>query len=599
MGQIDDILSGKLKFDIPQEKNEKSEEQGNLSRGFETAMRQVPQTIGGVIGLAGDAIGSDAVKNYGMNIYKNQSQKIQDISKDSDSFTKVLNGDASLGDWAGYGAGYVGGQALQALATGGVGGLVGKKIVQKGLANAVEHEAGSLAVQEAAKQAINKGAKYGAGAALGASNFVQEAGSIYPEALEQAEKDGRTLDGGDLARVAGAGLAAAGVDTLTNMSMLKGVLHGGSNSSNILKRAAKTIPMGMLKEGATEGIQTGIERWGAQQDLGSKEAVTDYVDSAALGALGGGLAGAGGALRRSGHGNTEADVETQQPNLPSNEQSGNTQSPFLEQFDNSSPIIDESKLYDLTGIPPAPVIDKGKLPPDTLSYENGVDYTQPQTDLSQTDLNEFQKNINNGIDYSQTPAYANWSLDTTTPQIYDNSIDFDSKRTKDLQSQVEFNDLYGHSTPDPLIDYSTLSPFSDVQQPLINQKKLSEQMGIDPNAGPMSSAAALAVDSGASSVLQTGLAQEQQTQGQSIAPLSDAVPSDYRQLMEQNNGQSFGTGFENAALQQGNTQADNASKSLPQQNDTHTAKAMAGQTETNGAATAQAKTVQPILGADG
>ena len=442
------------------------QQQGNLSRGFETAMRQVPQTIGGVIGLAGDAIGSDAVKSYGMNIYKNQSQKIQDISKDSDSFTKVLNGDASLGDWAGYGTGYVGGQALQALATGGIGGFVGKKIVQKGLANAVEHEAGSLAAQEAAKQAINKGVKYGAGTALGASNFVQEAGSIYPEALEQAEKDGRTLDGGDLARVAGAGLAAAGVDTLTDMSMLKGVLHGGSNSSNILKRAAKTIPMGMLKEGATEGIQTGIERWGAQQDLGSKEAVTDYVDSVALGALGGGLAGAGGALRRSGHGNTEAAVETQQPNLPSNEQSGNIQSPFLEQFDNSSPIIDESKLYDLTGIPPAPVIDKGKLPPDTLSYENGVDYTQPQTDLSQTDLNEFQKNINNGIDYSQTPAHANWSLDTTTPQIYDNSIDFDSKRTKDLQSQVEFNDLYGHSTPNPLIDYPTLSPFSDVQQPL-------------------------------------------------------------------------------------------------------------------------------------
>ena len=164
---------------------------------------------------------------------------------------------------------------------------------------------------------------------------------------------------------------------------------------------------------------------------------------------------------------------------------------------------------------------------------------------------------------------------------------------------MEFNDLYGHSTPDPLIDYSTLSPFSDVQRPLINQKKLSEQMGIDPNNGPMSSAAALALDSGASSVLQTGLAQEQQTQGQTVAPLSDAVPSDYRQLMEQNNGQSFGTGFENAALQQGNAQADNASRSRPQQNDTHTAKAMAGQTETNGAATAQTKTVQPILGADG
>ncbi|MFW1665769.1 hypothetical protein [Acinetobacter ursingii] len=291
-----------------QQKNSKKEEQGNFSRGFETAMRQVPQTIGGVIGLAGDAVGSDAVKDYGMNIYKNQSQKIQDISKDSDSFTNVLNGDASLGDWATYGTGYVGGQALQALATGGVGGLVGKKIAEKGIAKAVEHEAGNLAAQEAAKQAVNKGVKYGAGTALGASNFVQEAGSIYPEALEQAEKDGRTLDGGDLTRVAGAAAGAAALDTLVDASLLKGVLHGGSGASNIAKRAIRTVPAGMAKEGLTEGAQTGIERWGAQQDLSNDDAIRDYVDSAAMGALGGGLAGAGGAFQQKG----KKELEQQQ-----------------------------------------------------------------------------------------------------------------------------------------------------------------------------------------------------------------------------------------------------------------------------------------------
>ena len=148
MGRIDDFLSGKAREENKSQQPtgqidrflaqpEKDSEQGNFSRGFETAMRQVPQTIGGVIGLAGDAVGSNAVKDYGMNIYNKQSQKIQDISKDSDSFSNVLEGDASLGDWAGYGVGYVGGQALQALATGGAGALIGKKIAQAGLNKAV------------------------------------------------------------------------------------------------------------------------------------------------------------------------------------------------------------------------------------------------------------------------------------------------------------------------------------------------------------------------------------------------------------------------------------------------------------------------------
>ena len=283
-----------------QKSPDKNSEQGNFSRGFETAMRQVPQTIGGVIGLASDAVGSNAVKDYGMNIYNKQSQKIQDISKDSDSFSNVLEGDASLGDWAGYGVGYVGGQALQALATGGAGAFVGKKIAQAGLNKAVKEGVEHEISDEAKKQALSKAAQRGAGVGMFGGNAVQEVGSIYPEALHQAEEDGRTLDGGDLARVTGAGLAAAGVDTLTDMSLLKGVLGGGSSASNILKRAAKTIPTGMAKEGATEGIQTGIERWGAQQDLVNDEAVRDYVDSAALGALGGGLAGAGGAIQQRG-----------------------------------------------------------------------------------------------------------------------------------------------------------------------------------------------------------------------------------------------------------------------------------------------------------
>jgi hypothetical protein len=269
---------------------ELGKDQESLSRGFKTAMRQIPQTIGGTIGLVGDAVGSDAMRDYGMDIYNKQSEKIKDLSRDSDSFTNVLKGEADPGEFLKYGTGYVGGQALTALATGGVGGFVGKKITQRGISAVVG--------EEAAKAAARRGAQIGAGAALGGSNFVQEAGSIYPEAVEQAQHDGRTLTGGDLARVAGAAVGAAAVDTAADALMLKGVAHGGSSASSIAKRAVRTIPAGMAREGATEGVQTGIERWGAQQDLTSPDAIRDYVDSAALGAVGGGLGGAASAIQR-------------------------------------------------------------------------------------------------------------------------------------------------------------------------------------------------------------------------------------------------------------------------------------------------------------
>ena len=85
----------------------------------------------------------------------------------------------------------------------------------------------------------------------------------------------------------------------------------------------------------------------------------------------------------------------------------------------------------------------------------------------------------------------------------------------------------------------------------------SERLGINPNDGPMSSAAALAVDSGASPIAQLGYTPEQQSQEQSNTPISDAVPSNYQSLLgSQNDGQPFNANLEDATAQQGNTQAD-------------------------------------------
>lgn len=128
----------------------------------------------------------------------------------------------------------------------------------------------------------------------------------------------------------------------------------------------------------------------------------------------------------------------------------------------------------------------------------------------------------------------------------------------------------------------------------------SERLGINPGDGSMSSAAVLAVDTGASPVAQLGYTEQQQGQEQGNTPISDAVPSNYQSLLgSQNDGQPFDARFEDATVQQGNTQADNAGESISQQYDANAADAMGGGIETDRAKTTTAQTVQPILGQDG
>lgn len=190
-----------------------------------------------------------------------------------------------------------------------------------------------------------------------------------------------------------------------------------------------------------------------------------------------------------------------------------------------------------------------------------------------------------------------------TAFVYDQpSMDADNLLNNNYKGDTGF-DTSGNFGPSNNPD-SPLSPsggnyFDDPASQ--SQPQLpSERLGINPNDGPMSSAAALAVDSGASPVSQLGYAPEQQSQEQSNTPISDAVPSNYQSLLgSQNDGQPFDARFEDATVQQGNAQADNAGKSISQQYDTNAADAMGGGIETDTAQTTTAQTVQPILGQDG
>jgi hypothetical protein len=366
----------------------KEEEDGDFVRGIKKAAYQIPQTIGGTVALAGDLVGSEGMRDYGLGVYQKNADKVQAVTKDSDSLTNVLEGDASGLDWLQNAAGYTAGQAVTAIATGGVGGFIGKQLAMRGIKSVAERAVESQIAKTVAAKVARRGAMIGAGTALFGSNLSQEAGSIYPEAVETARNvdygdraDGtrkgrgflgelRTPDGQamtelsvgvniggkeveiptivptltpkeieylrtggeptqeiiskaaahaqerlaqgqspfagadespfpqvNLSRVVGSSIAAAAVDTGMDALMVGRVMHGGRKAGEgLLKAARREVPMAMGREAVTEGIQTGIERYGAGQELGTADAIRDYVDSMGVGAVGGGLGGGAAVL---------------------------------------------------------------------------------------------------------------------------------------------------------------------------------------------------------------------------------------------------------------------------------------------------------------
>lgn len=318
---------------------------GNLGRGFKVAMGQTVPLAKGAVGLVGataeNALGeggiSTAVKNWGLKGYTEGMKALEPLQHDNDNLTvawdKAQKGDlGALFDWASYGLGYGAGQMAQAAATGIAGGLVGTAVggpagtvagaaegvlsggalrataqrfiapmVAKEIARIAETDAGkALAAEEVKRLAVANVAKsIGQGVALTGYAGVQEAGSIYPEAEKQAAEKGQKLGGADLARIWATTAGAAALEGLSDKLGLDAVT-GKVRVPGAGGRVARAVTGGAIGAGVeagTEGAQTFLERVGAGQSLDDPEAMADYINSAGLGAIGGGPVGAiGGAI---------------------------------------------------------------------------------------------------------------------------------------------------------------------------------------------------------------------------------------------------------------------------------------------------------------
>lgn len=343
----------------------KPKEQGDVSRGIDVALGQTVPIAKGVVGLAG-ATGEKAfgeggiwtgVKQWGLNGYKAGMEKLQPLQRDTDELTtawdKAKGGDlGALLDWAQYGIGYAIGQGGEALLTSLVGGAAGaalgggtpasavtgaggaitglvakgavKEAAQGMIQRAVIKEAndivakgaGKIAADEAVKIATRNIAKeIGSTSAILAYGTGQELGSIYPDAEEQAAKEGRTLNGMDIARVWGSGLVAGGIEGLTDklgIDAAMGKIKLPGASSRIGQGLALGVG-GAATEAATEGVQTAIEHYGAGQPIADEAGLKDIINSAGLGAVGGAAIGGGSGLMHGGkHGDPAAVARSNQ-----------------------------------------------------------------------------------------------------------------------------------------------------------------------------------------------------------------------------------------------------------------------------------------------
>lgn len=294
-------------------------EQGDFSRGVSVSGKQLKQTAYGTAALIGDTVGSDKLKEWGLKGYQAAEKEVQAISKESDSFTNAVQ-TGEIGKWLSYSSGYLLGQvaelgvaslagaALGTLAApgggtvgGAVAGAVEKGAVEAGVKSFVgkmidkqvtANVARGMSEKAAAEAAVKT--VYGTIGATTANTFLnatQELGSIYGDAVEQAALTGKEYS---LGKVWLSGIMATAVDSWADSKAVGKVMDafkGGGGVGGIAMEAFK----GGFREGMTEGVQTAIERWGADKDLTSQEAFKDYIDSAAVGVLGGSVSGGGAA----------------------------------------------------------------------------------------------------------------------------------------------------------------------------------------------------------------------------------------------------------------------------------------------------------------
>jgi len=263
---------------------------GEFGKGVSAGVDSLQGTMYGLAGLAGDAVGADGLRDWGLKGYQRNQDEAAENAPAVGHFEDV-HGVRDAGLYAAQGLGQLVPFAASSVATGGVGGAVakvaGRKAVEKFAENQVAKGVARAAAEKAGQAYGNKLVQRGAMAGVAANSIGTEQGSIYGDIYE---KTGQYAPG----TAAAYGAAAGALDALPEVGLIGRL--AGHGTGGIARHAVKQA----ASEGVTEGAQSAVENLAVQhvdpnQRAFDENGISEIANSAVIGALGGGVAGGGAA----------------------------------------------------------------------------------------------------------------------------------------------------------------------------------------------------------------------------------------------------------------------------------------------------------------
>jgi hypothetical protein len=328
-------------------------------RGLRTYLPETKATLSGAEALLGKQIGSEKLMRAGVKGYEEASKELAPLAKETDTIQGAIN--KGIGSvvtdfipyWMGKSIGMVG-EGLAFSAVGGLGGtlvepgggtaagaitgLVSKSLVRKGLKEAVEKiakekgddaakayiekEATKFMSSEAGKKAVQKeiGSRIGIGAMAG----IHGEGEVMSQAIDHAtqniedpEERIKAVDDLSTGRLTTAAAGHALGDFFATKIGLDALDNLATPTKNFVMSVVKNWAITGAKEVPPELLQTALERFGADMPIGDKEAINDYINTAAasfgMSIVPGTYGGIRGSIQARGQKEAEKEIDNEPP----------------------------------------------------------------------------------------------------------------------------------------------------------------------------------------------------------------------------------------------------------------------------------------------
>ena len=321
--ELEDLYQSELARQQPVQQPE-NDDRYEITKGFSSSVDNVKAMGGGLTALAGDALDSDSLRDYGMEVYeRNTAEAAKNQGRITD-FDQIKNTNDTL-DYILQAIGSAAPTALTMIFTGGVSGAVGKKLASKAVASYIKERTGKKASEAAIKKftqaALKRAAQKGQMTGAVAGSMGMETGSIYGEAADEGAEGAKAIG----ASLAGGALAGA-FDAFPVMGVAKRFGFGSDfakfaqerlSKQKLTHRVSEAAGVTGVKEFGTEMAQTGIEEITKAYIL-DRELPEDIghmmLNAGFTGMAGGAALGAVGGIPR-----VSAPQEQQKINLPQDE----------------------------------------------------------------------------------------------------------------------------------------------------------------------------------------------------------------------------------------------------------------------------------------